>query len=91
MLRVLEELDFIHIAYQSDQYAPEVETILPRLPSARDSAAVRRILHEEFVYWFSSEDAGPEERFDKAAEKIWSIWRAHADAQIGKGERARDI
>jgi hypothetical protein len=74
VLGVLRKHDFVHIGYVPDEYVPEVETILPRLSSARGVADVRRILYEEFVHWFSAEDVGPEERFESAAKEVWSIW-----------------
>jgi hypothetical protein len=86
VLRVLQTHDFVHIGYVPDEYMPEVETILPRLPSASGIDDVRRILYEEYVYWFSAEDAGPEERFESAAEEIWSIWKVHSDAQGDESE-----
>jgi hypothetical protein len=79
--RILTEADPIHIALEEvnpDEYEPEVGTILPRLKDARSSDDVRRILHEEFVRWFSPEDAGPENRYEQAAVEVWQAWQRHS-------------
>jgi hypothetical protein len=72
---VLEKHDFVHVGYVPGEYEPEVETILPRLPSAISVSDVKRILHEEYVHWFSAEDIGPENEFEGAAGEIWLIWQ----------------
>jgi hypothetical protein len=71
--RILTAADPIHIALEDvnpDEYEPEVGTVLPRLKDARSSHDVRRILHEEFVRWFSPQDAGPESRYEQAAVEV---------------------
>jgi hypothetical protein len=65
----------INFKTNADEYEPEVGTILPRLQSCHSADAVRRVVHEEFVRWFSVEDAGHEERYDQIAEEIWDLWR----------------
>src|SRR4051794_16311052 len=56
---ILQRHDPIHIAlYSNDEYEPEVDTILLRLGQARSEDEVRRIVWEEFVWWFSW--AGPQ-------------------------------
>ena len=37
----------------------------------------RRILHEEFVQWFSIDLAGSEENFGKMAREVWAAWGRH--------------
>ena len=36
-----------------DEYEPEARTILPRLRDCYGAADVTRVVHEEFVRWFS--------------------------------------
>ena len=75
--RILTEADPIHIALEDvnpDEYEPEVGTILPRLKDAESADDVRRIIHQEFVRWFSPEIAGPESRYQRAAAKVWEAW-----------------
>jgi hypothetical protein len=49
-----------------DEYAAEVQTILPRLRHARSADDLRRMMHEEFIGWFGGM-AGPESRYDAPA------------------------
>jgi hypothetical protein len=60
----------INFGDNTDEYAPEVGTILPRLRSCRGVLDVRTVVHEEFVRWFSPADAGPPERYSRIAERI---------------------
>jgi hypothetical protein len=73
---ILFRHDPIGIAFadNTDEYEPEVDTILPRLADARDAADARKVLHEELVRWFSPEDAGPEERHFALADEVWAAY-----------------
>ncbi|MCI0344864.1 MAG: hypothetical protein L0221_05385 [Chloroflexi bacterium] len=68
--------DPIGINYEenTDEYDPEVATILPRLRTAQTPADVVSIVHEEFVRWFNAEIAGPPERYAKIGDEIWKLW-----------------
>ena len=55
----------------TDEYEPEVGTILPRLRECGAVEDVRRVVHEEFVRWFDSA-AGPAELYQVIAERIWT-------------------
>ena len=55
----------------ADEYAPEVDTILPRLSSANEIDDVVTILHEEFSRWFGVDTAGPSGAYESAALRIW--------------------
>lgn len=44
------------VADNPDEYAPEVETILPRLETAKSAEDVTEIVYEEFVRWFGLEE-----------------------------------
>ena len=74
---ILTKHDPIDIAEVPDEYEPEVGTILPRLKRAKSAADVRRIIHEEFVQWFSLGLAGPEKNFQQISIEVWSAWSRH--------------
>lgn len=69
---ILFEEDPIGINFGSntDEYEPEVDTILPRLARCVTAADVCAVVHEEFVRWFDSGIAGPPERYARIAERI---------------------
>jgi hypothetical protein len=58
----------------TDEYDPEVETILPRLNDCRSPEDVLRVAHEEFVRWFEKDTAGPPERYERIAADLWQMW-----------------
>jgi hypothetical protein len=62
----------------TDEYRPEAETIVIRLPEATSQGDVHRIVHEEFARWFDGRIAGPVERYRAVAESIWGLWTAGA-------------
>ncbi|MGI1659458.1 MAG: hypothetical protein ACRKFN_10810 [Desulfitobacterium sp.] len=63
----------------TDEYEPEVGTILPRLTSANSIDDVRLIVHEEFIKWFDKDIAGPIERYSQIAEEVWKAWKKWND------------
>lgn len=76
-----------------DEYAAEVDTILPRLSDAHAADDVQRIVYEEFCWWFSSARAnraglkpqrtfpGAGEAFRGIGQDLWEAWRHwHAEA-----------
>jgi hypothetical protein len=71
--------DPIGLDYETniDEYDPEVGTVLPRLSSCGSPEDVQRVLHEEFIRWFSPADAGPAERYREAAVELWALWQRH--------------
>lgn len=77
LLALLCDGDPVGINFETneDEYAPEVDRILPRLNSAASRDDVRRIVHEEFVRWFDAETAGPPSRYDRVADELWARWR----------------
>ena len=56
----------------SDEYRPEAEAVFARLPEAESGADVQRILHEEFVEWFTADVAGDASRYQPAAAELWA-------------------
>ena len=65
----------INFETNTDEYDPEVGTILPRLRTCKTAADVRQVVHEEFVRWFDRDIAGPKELYSKIAEEIWQLWK----------------
>ena len=65
----------------SDEYEPEVGTILARLSQATGVDEVQRIVHEEFVAWFGSDTAGPFDHYAAAAIGVWRAWKEFSAAR----------
>lgn len=91
ILDVLYRHDPIAIASkldgERDEYEPEVDTILPRLPEVRSFEALAPIIHEEFVRWFGPEIAGGPEDYAETAQEIWELW-AQSGFDLPKVPRA---
>ena len=73
---LLFRLDPQGINYETntDEYEPEVSTILPRLRGCRSEEDVLQVVQEEFLHWFG-EDAGTREQNAPIAAEIWQLWR----------------
>jgi len=56
----------------SDEYAPEIGTIIPRLANAQRPDDVTDVLHEEFWRWFGDGTAGPRQAYEAPARQIWN-------------------
>jgi hypothetical protein len=82
MAALLFRHDPIGIDYETnaDEYEPEARTILPRLRDCHSEADVTRVVHQEFVRWFSADDAGPLERYEQIGRELWQLWRRHSAA-----------
>ncbi|MFQ5640659.1 MAG: hypothetical protein ACE5IR_21985 [bacterium] len=65
----------INFESNTDEYAPEVGTIVPRLSACSSQADVFDVVYEEFVKWFGADVAGPKSRYEKVSEEIWMIWQ----------------
>jgi len=76
--RILFDADPIDINYETntDEYEPEVGTILPRLIEASTVEDVSRIVHEEFVHWFGADEADAVKNYQSVATRIWGAWQA---------------
>lgn len=76
---LLFRLDPIGINFEdnTDEYDPEVGTILPRLSRCYSSSEVRRVVFEEFCRWFGPETAGEEMSYNAIAEELWLLWSTH--------------
>jgi hypothetical protein len=65
----------INFKDNTDEYDPEVGTILPRLESAASENKALQIIHEEFIKWFDVDIAGPKESYESSANEIWAAWQ----------------
>jgi len=66
----------INFETNTDEYDPEVGTILPRLKEANSEEDLIRIIHEEFVRWFNGDDlVGEPNRYKLIAGDIWHAYQ----------------
>lgn len=72
----------INFETNTDEYDPEVGTILPRLRTCTCVEDVCRVAHEEFIRWFG-DDAGPRERYSKIGKEIWNLYQRFLSAETG--------
>jgi hypothetical protein len=63
----------INFEVNTDEYHPEVGTILPRLKTCASQQDVATVIHEEFHRWFDGME-GPRERYTEIAEEVWALW-----------------
>lgn len=92
--QILTRFDPINIADEHvnpDEYEPEVTTILPRLREAESVSDVKRIVHQEFVSWFSAGDAGPLDGYQEAARQIWGAWLRFRAVQLSRAILRGDV
>jgi phage terminase small subunit len=64
----------------TDEYDPEVDTILPRLKDAKNMEDVATIIHEEFSRWFDKDMAGNKNHpaYKAMAAEVWAAWIKHS-------------
>lgn len=67
----------INFGHNTDEYEPEVGTILPQLAQARSALELRRVIHEEFVRWFGNDTAGAEADYEEIAQEVWHVYRLY--------------
>ena len=58
----------------TDEYDPEIGTILPRMSRCHSAEDVRAVVFEEFQRWFSEEIAGDEMKYDAISKELWDLW-----------------
>jgi hypothetical protein len=77
VLALLFEVDPAGINFETntDEYEPEVDTILPRLREGQTAEDLQRIVHEEFMRWFGVETTGD------AAKYVGIASRLHAELE----------
>ena len=71
----------INFETNTDEYDPEIGTILPRLRSCTCVTDVGRVVHEEFTRWFDADIAGPREHYSVIASEIWELWQQFRNAE----------
>ncbi|MBX7220536.1 MAG: hypothetical protein K1Y36_11365 [Blastocatellia bacterium] len=64
----------INFEFNTDEYEPEAETILPRLKDCSSPEDVCRVVVEEFVYWFGPGEGKDETTFIAISQEIWEVW-----------------
>jgi hypothetical protein len=72
--RIINEADpksLLEIGAPTDEYSPEVGTIVPRVVKATGPHEVSLIMFEEFERWFGEGSVGPRDAFDEAANAVW--------------------
>ena len=62
----------INFDTNTDEYGPEVGTILPRLRGCTSANDVCRVVHEEFVRWFDADIAGAASDTPRSARRFGS-------------------
>src|SRR5215510_15311929 len=73
--RLVEEADPVQLIAASaptDEYGPEVASILSRLHETRSVEDVQRMVHEVFVRWFGPDIAGQESDYTVLSKSIWA-------------------
>ena len=81
--RAINEADPIRlreVGSPTDEYSPEIATILPRLAGVQGFSDVIDVLHEGFVRWFDQGIAGPREAYEEPARRIWAALLEFRDA-----------
>ena len=61
----------------SDEYAPEIGTIIPLLANAHRPDDVTGVLHGEFLRWFGEGTAGLRQAYEAPARQIWAALLEH--------------
>ena len=64
----------INFEINTDEYEPEVGTIIPRLSSAQSAEDVQAITREEFCDWFDPVSTGPRVKYAAVLAKVWTLW-----------------
>ncbi len=77
VLQILFQNDPIGINSEvnTDEYEPEVSTILPRLKEAHSVEDLQKIIHQEFVRWFGADLADSRAKYAKIAKEIWDAYK----------------
>jgi hypothetical protein len=71
----------INFETNPDEYQTEAENNLAEAPACRSADDVLRVVHGEFVRWFDSATAGPEQHYREIAAEIWQLWQTHLNAR----------
>ncbi len=74
----------INFETNTDEYEPEVGTILPRLRDCASQEDALRVVHEEFARWFDQDTAGSADRYEEISKEIWQLWLQFQQAEQGE-------
>lgn len=86
LFSVLAEILFRHdpmginFEENTDEYEPEVGTILPRLRHCKSVEDVAEVVRKEFLHWFDFEPVDAKEKYQAVAEEIWRVWSLRGDS-----------
>lgn len=72
--RAINEADpmgLLELGAPSDEYAPEIGTIVPRLAPVQGPDDIAGVLHEEFTHWFGAGSVGRRHAYEAPARRIW--------------------
>ena len=80
VLQILFRNDPIGINFEvnTDEYEPEVSTILPQLTEAHSVEDLHKIIRQEFVRWFGADIAGSRAKYARIAQDVWDAYKKHA-------------
>lgn len=70
----------------TDEYEPEVGTILPRLAACGSAEEMHHVVYEEFCHWFSPEVAGSPDQYQALSVALWALWQERSIEQTARGE-----
>jgi hypothetical protein len=78
LLNIFQAHDIMHICSphrdNSEEYAPEVGTVLPRLKNAKSKQDIQDIIYEEFVFWFGSKPIYNRDSYELIANDVWNAY-----------------
>jgi len=79
----------------SDEYAPEIGTIIPLLANAHRPDDVTGVLHGEFLRWFGEGTAGPRQAYGSAGASDLGCFTRVSEERLtqglGLGSRADEV
>jgi hypothetical protein len=70
----------INFGENTDEYDPEVSTILPRLVRATSHDEVQQIVREEFEHWFGPDSIMREDSLEVIAAEVFEAVVSHRSA-----------
>ncbi len=74
MLYEADPLGLAACGCPTNEYEPELRTILPRLATCASNEAAQRVIFEEFASWFAPCDVGRLEDYRDLSVRIWALW-----------------
>ena len=65
----------INFKTNTNEYEPEVGTIMPQLADCTSEEEVLHMVYKEFCLWFGPDTAGKIEDFQQISMDIWRLWQ----------------